>query len=338
MSRGSIMLGAGVLLGLLGLLWPSEVHARETTLAGLDLDYAAPAECPSREQIDAMLRARLPDGAGSSTDTRHFEARVVRDDAGGYVGRLDVRGPGLANHVREIHAPTCRAVSTSLVLFLVLALAPSSQGEHEAEAEKSSLSPVTAPPPSSPPRGKDDETHPASPAATWTLSSGFQATWQHVPEAAWGGRVHAELARSPALHPLGTSVRLSYGWSDFSTFPLRAGEAKFRQRTGRLECCARFRYESFVLSPCAALNSGASPAVRPRFAARPCRRSGLPREPGCAPDGSNRDGSRSRSRRACRCRSSAGASRIVDPVRTVYEPPAVVFDVGAGFSVSAQFR
>ncbi|AKU94896.1 hypothetical protein AKJ09_01560 [Labilithrix luteola] len=343
MSRSSFALAACLLVGqLCGA--QGEAHATERSLHGLDLDYVAPAECPSREQFDAMLRARLPDEA-TTKDTRHFLARITPDEAGGYVGRLDVRGPGLAPDVREIHAPTCRAVSTSLVLFVVLALTPASQAEHEPERTS------PAPPPPSPPttepaplptRSSSDETrsytHAAKPAATWSWSAGFQATYQHMSEAAWGGRVHAELTRVPALGPLGASLRLSYGWSDFSTFPVRAGEAKFRLRTGRLEGCARVALGSFALSPCAAFELGSLDGRTPALSAT--EMSTLWAAPGVR----LRLGWQTSAWLALEV--EAGLSmplerrvfQITDPIRTVYEPPAVVVDLGAGLGVSGRFR
>lgn len=346
MSRSSIAVAACLLVGQLvssGAMadGSGEAQAAERAPLRLDLDYVAPPECPSREQLDAMLRARLPDEA-SPKDTRHFEARIIREEPSGYVGRLDVRGPGLAPDVREIHAPTCRAVATSLVLFVVLALTPSIRAEHEDEASPAAP-PATPPPPAPPPRSSSEarpalSPPPSSPAPTWLWSAGFQATYQHMSESAWGGRVHAELARVPPSGPLGASVRLSYGWSDFSTLPQRAGEAEFRLRTGRLEGCARLAVGTFVMSPCAAFELGSLDGRTPALS--PTAMSTLWSAPGL------------RMRLGWQASPwfvlevEAGLAfplerrvfRIIDPVRTVYEPPAVVFDLGAGLGVGARFR
>lgn len=340
MSRSSLALAACLLVGQLSS-WgaPSEAHATERAPLQLDLDYVAPDECPSREQFDALLHARLPNDA-SPKDTRHFEARIRRDGAGGYVGRLDVRGPGLAPDVREIHAPTCRAVGTSLVLFVVLALTPAVQTEHEEDA--SAPPPPVVAPPLPPTRSSSTQppatSLPSPPPATWRWNAGIQATYQHMSEAAWGGRVHGEVTRIPAYGLLGASVRLSYGWSDFSTHPARAGEAEFRLRTGRLEGCTRLAFGSLAVSPCAAFELGSldgrtpalsttamstlwsAPGARVRLGWQPSTWFSLELEAGLSVPLERR------------------VFQIIGPVRTVYEPPAVAFDLGAGLGVGARFR
>jgi hypothetical protein len=158
-----------------------------------------------------------------------------------------------------------------------------------------------------------------------------------MPEEAWGGRVHAELARSPARAALGAALRLSWGWSDFSTFPGLAGEAKFRLRSGRLEGCARVSREPFVVSPCAAFEigtlSGTTPSLRPASsttlwtAAGAIVRGGvelthwlsIELEAGVFIPFERR------------------GFVLTAPYRSVYEPPLFFFDAGAGLSVGSRF-
>lgn len=310
----------------------------------LDLVFDAPSECPSREEVEAQLRARVPERWLSGADTRRFAIRIVRESDGGYSGRLDVRVSGREPSVREIRAPACRAVSTSLVVILAIALDPDTELDsdhgHETVVDRPVPSPVSSS--SAGPRVRMATTlrSPAvpSPTASWTWSSGVRASHLRMPAPAWGGRVFADVTRSAPHASVVPSARLSWGWSDFSLRPERAGEADFRLRTARVEGCARVTLTpSVVVSPCAALEigtlSGTTPEL-PRAGQATARwtagaaivRAGWSLLPWLAievetgllvPFERTRFG-------------------LVDPARFVYRAPNILFEGGVGASLSAR--
>jgi hypothetical protein len=331
------------------LLWHDAGWANEPS-PRLQLVYEAPADCPSRFELESELRARVSESWLTGSDPRRFEVRIARDDQGGFVGRLDVRRPEGEPHVREIRARTCRSVTTSIAVFLSIALDPATEepkagGTATGEPRPAAATPTAdATSASGASRTRPRPEHatvrstPTRPTATWIWSSGYQATHLRMPEAAWGGRVHVELARMPALGSVGVAARLSWGWADFSTFPVRAEEAKFRLRAARVEGCARATVSAFVVSPCAGLDVG---TLRGR----------TPELPGST-QATTRWGAAAVTLRASWSLSrwlsvEAGAGILVplektdfvleDPFRTVYRAPAVLVEGGAGVDVSARF-
>lgn len=92
-------------------------------------------------------------------------------------------------------------------------------------------------------------------------SAGYAVTYVRAPEPSWGGRVHAELGRAIELERLALALRLSWGWSDFSTLPPLAGEARFRFRSGRAEGCGRFGFRPFSGRACIGVDVGTLTAM-----------------------------------------------------------------------------
>lgn len=299
----------------------------------VELVYEAPAECPGRSDLEAQLRARVPAEWTSGADGRRFAVRIVRDESGGFSGRLEVQAAGREPSVREIHADTCGAVSTAVAVFIAIALDPSTAeppriaapapDARDAASEASPRSETSRPPSSS--------------RASWVWSAGFQARYLGASAPAWGGRVHAELARAPAKGAIGEALRVSWGWSDFALSAERAGEAKFRLRTARVEGCARIPLASFVVAPCAALDVGSLAAASPE----------LPHA-GHATARWTAAGGTLRAAWSIGSWLSLEAEAgllvpfermtfvLVDPVREVYRPPGVLLDMGAGIGVSAR--
>ncbi len=78
---------------------------------------------------------------------------------------------------------------------------------------------------------------------------------------ATGARVSGELARVPASTRLGIALRLSWGWADFSLFPPRAGEARFRLNSTRAEPCLVMPWDRLSISACGAAELGALSAT-----------------------------------------------------------------------------
>ncbi|OJY16416.1 MAG: hypothetical protein BGO98_30505 [Myxococcales bacterium 68-20] len=309
----------------------------------LDLVFDAPPECPSREEVEAQLRARVPERWLSGADTRRFAIRIERESDGGYSGQLDVRVFGREPSLREIRAPACRAVSTSLVVILAIALDPDAEVEPDHGRETVVDRPV--PPPvssSSDGRGATTLRSPPvpPPTASWTWSSGGRASHLRMPAPAWGGRVFAEVTRSAPHASLAPSARLSWGWSDFSLQPERAGEALFRLRTARVEGCARVTLtSSVVVSPCAALEIGTLAVTTPELP-----RAGQAKTRWTAGAAIVRAGWSLLPWLAIEVETGLLVPfertrfGLVDPARFVYRAPNVLFEGGLGVSLSARIE
>ena len=336
--RGGLATVLGAWLALAG-----RTAAAEDSASQLDLVYQAPVECPSRAELEEQLRARVPARWLSRPDPRRFEVTIVREHDGGYTGRLDVRGASREPDVREIQAPTCQAVSTSLAVFLALALDPGSGDEPSAPSSNVELEEGhsqehgtgRAPPLPSP-----RSSHASSPV--WTWSSGLQARHLRAPAPGWGGRVFAELARRTSVSGAVTpAVRLSWGWTSFSTAAPDAGEASFRLRTARVEGCARFTIarQAFSLAPCAGLDIGWISGAAPEL--RDARHDTTGWSAGAAVlrgGWSVTDWVTLEMDATLLVPFERTSFVLLDPLRTVYQAPHVLFEAGAGACVSVRFR
>lgn len=331
------VLGAGA--------WSTAARA-DDVLARLHLAYEAPPECPSRAALEEQLRARVPEGRSNAADTRRFEIHIAREASGGYAGQLVVLAPERAPDVREIRAPECAAVGTSLVVFLAIALDPSTRdATAPPPPERSAPEAAPAPAPAGEPRAparpppRPAREAPAAPPA-WTFRGGYQLTFLRAPDPAWGGRVFAEIARVSPSSSFAPAARISYGWSGFSLEPPLAGEATFRLRTARLEACARFApaRSPFALAPCAMLDIGTLAGTAPE----------LPRS-GHATTRWAAAGALARGSYAFTHWLSVELEggllvplertgfALVEPFRFVYRPPALLFEGALGACVSARF-
>ncbi len=232
----------------------------------LDLVYEAPPECPSRTELEAQLRARVPPSWLSRPDVRRFAVEIEREPDGRYSGRLDVRAASHEPDVREIRASTCKAVSTAIAVFLALALDPAAEDETLVPELPLPVSP-RAPAQAHERRASSSASAVVPPTTTWTWSAGFHARHLRAIEAGWGARVHAEIGLRRPGASITPALRLSWGWSDFSVAAARAGEASFRLRTARLEACARIGRASsrFALAPCLALDVGSLSGAAPEL-------------------------------------------------------------------------
>ena len=92
------------LLVLAAALVPQPASARE-------LDYRAPAGCPSQADVSTSLDARAPTGRDARID--------IISEAAGYRGDLVV-GAGDHRLARSVQARTCAAVVDALTLVVVL--------------------------------------------------------------------------------------------------------------------------------------------------------------------------------------------------------------------------
>ncbi|MDB5214832.1 MAG: hypothetical protein JWO86_2759 [Myxococcaceae bacterium] len=245
------------------LLAPDEAAATEPL--GIALSYEAPPGCPTREQLAAELRARVDASWLHGSDARRFDARIVRRDGGDYSGRLEIAQVGRPLKVRVIEAKTCGAVTTSIAVFLAIALDPSSEDAAAPPAateppiveDRRPIEPEARPTvPPSPAASRPPPSPLPPPTTIWLWSGGFDATYLRMPAAAWGGRVHAELARAREHQALAAALRISWGFSRFSTFPERAGEASFLLETARVEGCARIDLSPLSADACGGLDVG----------------------------------------------------------------------------------
>lgn len=95
--------------------------------AGRELDYRAPAGCPSEVEVSTSLEARAPTGRDARID--------VIPDSAGFRGDLVV-GAGDHRLARSVQARTCAAVADALTLVVVL--------DRESDADAEDV-PVAAP-------------------------------------------------------------------------------------------------------------------------------------------------------------------------------------------------
>ncbi len=250
--RGAI---TALVAGGCAVLRSSEARADDAA-SRLHLSYEAPAGCPSERDFVASLSPRIQASWVDGADARSFDVRIVRE-GGSFAGQLVIRQPGTSPNTRAIRAGSCKAVAMSLVVFVAIALdplsEPTSSGESEPEPEPASEAP--APPTTFVPRTSEARGKPKRPRARapvrspqrpsrpsgemWTWSGGLAANHTRAPEPSWGARVHAELSRTIGVDRIAPALRLSWGWSDFTTTPERAGNVHFRLKSARLEAAAR---------------------------------------------------------------------------------------------------
>jgi hypothetical protein len=323
------------------LLTPSDAEADEPLEPlGIALSYEAPPGCPSRAELEHELRTRVDASWLRGADARRFDARIVRHNGGDYSGRLEIARPDRAPKVRVIEAKTCRAVALSIAVFLAIALDPASEDAPEpppaaeprpVESPKAPLErhPIASkPPPPKPP--------PLKPL--WIWMAGVDATYLRAPGAAWGSRVHADLARTREDRRLAPALRISWGFSSFSTFPERAGEAKFLLKTARLEGCLRVDLAPIVANACGGVDvgtlAGRTPVLRESvahtvqwIAAMTALRATWAIVPWLSVG----------AEASITVPFERTAFALGNPSRLVYRAPAALFGAGAGLGVTAQF-
>jgi hypothetical protein len=276
------MYAAAIFFGGWILLASNRAHA-EGAAARLHLRYAAARGCPSREDFLVALESRIQTSWVDRADTRSFDVRVVQRPDRGYTGRLEIHRPDRTSSVREIHDASCRAVTTSLAVFIAIAVDPASEPSG-ASGASGAESPETAQPEEEPQPKDELASVPALPTAPvvtrlhapayeaapaertlWTWSTGYALGHLHAPSAGWGGRLHSEVARGDERGHFIPALRASWGWSDFSTLPALAGKARFRLKSARLEGCVRFGLPPFVAATCAGVDVGTLTATTPEL-------------------------------------------------------------------------
>ena len=340
MVRFSSRCGLGALVHGLLFVWSPAVRAQDHH-EGIDLRYEPPEGCPGREELTRAIHDRAPHGFPSADD-RSFRVRIERANSD-YQGRLEIERKGRTVSVREIRGSTCDVVSTAIAVFVAIALDPA---ELSADAEP----PAPAPP--RPPeremqrvtqREKEAEPPRVRAAASaeppqprWHLGTGMNAGAVIQSSAAWGGRVHAAIARFAAGARLAPELRLSWGWSEFAEAPPRGGEASFRFQTARAEACALLERAPLVASACGGFEAGRLSATT-----RNLPRAGGTKEAWYAPTAIVRPGwllvdwLSLEAELGVLFPLSRASFVLAEPERTVYRIPQVAFTATAGVRIWA---
>jgi len=116
---------ASALIGLVSpLLVPLDARA-EGPIEQIGLDYSAPAECPSAEQVLRQIAGYTAKWtlAHGRDDVRHFRLRAEHRD-GAYVGRFDLREADGTTVGREVTGDSCEDVALALAITVALAIDP----------------------------------------------------------------------------------------------------------------------------------------------------------------------------------------------------------------------
>jgi hypothetical protein len=343
------------------VLSPADVRADDAA-SRLQLSYEVPPGCPSRKDFLAALHSRIRKSWLEGSDTRSFEVRVTRHADGEFSGRLEIRQDDRLSSARVIHGDSCKAVATSLAVFVAIALDPASEPAAPSAApsrpvettrpleseERSASTPDELPKPAVPVLPHS----PAAPAprlpakaqapserAVWSWSAGYAVSYLHAPQPAWGGRVHAELARGYDRALFAPALRLSWGWSDFSRLPPLADEVRFRLKSARFEGCTRIGLPPVVATACVGVDVGTLAATTP-----PLPRVTQETTPWTAATGTVRA---TWSVAPWLALEVSGALLVPferpsfmlgSPTRLVYRAPSVLFEGSAGIGAVARFR
>ncbi len=120
----------------------------------VELDYEAPAACPTDAAFRSEVRARIAERPTAAIDARRFRARIVESQGGTYLGTLETADPP---SVREVSGASCEEVVRALVVFVALAVSPPASEEPSSSTVVAPPPAVTAPPRSEPPPKQQPE-------------------------------------------------------------------------------------------------------------------------------------------------------------------------------------
>jgi hypothetical protein len=145
---------SGVSSGLLTLLiWSSIVSSSlaRAESGAANLDYEAPADCPTRTEFLAAVSARGGTFDGPDPDKATGAGRMlavsIRKQDDGFAGTFQMRGEPWATNKREISGPSCAAVVDALAVVTAIELHPA---EARAAPAASSSTPSSGAAPASP--------------------------------------------------------------------------------------------------------------------------------------------------------------------------------------------
>ncbi len=338
----------------LGLLVASAIFSAprraraDVDASKLHLDYDVAPGCPSRSEFIAALSTRIQSSWLEGADTRSFEVGVERTLDGKLVGRLRIGKSDEPSTSREIRSKSCKAVTTSLAIFIAIALDPASESRPE------SAIPAGGTTPPAPPVDETRAIPPPVPAPTrltlrpdnptksnrtrWTFRGGYAASYARVPDASWGGRVFAELSHAGPEARWTPALRASWGWSDFATSAPLAGEAEFRFTSARIEGGPRLALGPLLFGAFAGIDVGSLTGAAPDLARSVPFTTGW-----VAASGAVRGAFSIVPWLAVEL--SIGALVpldrkhfvVLEPTRLVYRVPAVLLEGSAGIAASARF-
>jgi hypothetical protein len=292
MRRGARRLTVPPVIGLLGVVslraWAVEAVPPPLPL---HVEYAAPGNCPTRDDFEARVRARTALARFSDDEGAEVVRVVVTPTGVTYAGHLSITGQSGRTSERDVEDTLCPDVVDALALVTALSVDPNATLSPTAPASSAptaspiasatpiptstlnaSPSPtapvvplITAPMPAPPrPPAREPEATPfwASKPGT-NLGAIFITSAGLAPDALVGGGVFGEL-ESRAEGWFAPSTRLNLLAQVNGAF--RTREASFVLLAGRFDVCpVRLGSRRLSLRPCLVADFGAvlAEAIRP---------------------------------------------------------------------------
>jgi hypothetical protein len=179
---------AAIVVGVL-LLSEGLVRADPTADAAglLLLQWVAPAECPTREDVVRDV-VRLLGPTPTSAEPLTARAHLSRSADGRWHGRIETPGP--SGGTRTLDAPSCKALADATALVLALRINPRILTNPPPEAPTPPPTaaprppeppPAPPPPPIAPPTKDDARREPHAPAASWSVAALALGTANELP-------------------------------------------------------------------------------------------------------------------------------------------------------------
>jgi hypothetical protein len=215
----------------------------------LDIQYAAPPECPDRGAFEASIRRRIGHAAKppeGSADPKRFDVRLELT-ARGVRGRLAVPDGTGGTTVREIEAATCAEAVDGLALIVALLFDP-----------ESAKSPTEAAPPEVPvKRAPPPATNEPKRSRHVALATSFIVASGHAPKALPGGELAVAL-ETPLFAQLLLIVRAGVRLTVPDTVASNEGLATFKWWAGVVTLCPALAFgdQSFAQALCVTVEQG----------------------------------------------------------------------------------
>lgn len=238
----------GRLIGACWLLTTSLGHAQTSSVdARLSLEWSAPSECPTSEQVRADLRSLLVHSRGASSESIAVTATIHRSERRGYELVL------ISNaNARKIQSDSCAQLAEAAALMMALMLDPGLALEQKppvnaSEPAESSVRPEPVQPvktkiAAAPPTAVSRES--SAPNLVGTLEAAARLDIGAWPSALYGAVLGAGLGignwRLSSRVGLGSRVRLSAG---------QGARLEFVPVTIGVESGYRFRFGAWGLEP-----------------------------------------------------------------------------------------
>ena len=217
------------------------------------LQYTAPAECPDAASFAARVRERTARGRFAEPNelARTFDVELV-PLAQGFSGSLEFLDDNGAQVSRHVHGEQCDEVVSSLALITALALDATLPSEHSEPAAIPAVPPLPQPPVKAPPTQRPAPPSERTTGALRGVRVGVQVGYGNATSAPRLG-VLAQLDFRSGLTLRWTA---HYAWHELAVDPGRSANLQLLGLETSL-CPWRFRWGTFGLSPCAAVDLGA---------------------------------------------------------------------------------